>query len=259
MNRDTGRQALNVLALVVTIAVNSLASALPLNGQTTGEISDRFRIFFVPAGYVFSIWGVIYLGLLAFAVYQALPAQRANVDLRRLGYLFVWSCVANTAWIFLWHFEVFPLTLPVMVGLLLALIGIYRRLGIGRARVAAAQRWLAHVPFSIYLGWITVATIANATQLLYWLGWNGAPLGPEVWAVIMLAIAVVVAALMAWRHADVAYLAVLVWAFVGIAIKHAAAPMVATAAWAASALTAFFLVGGFLRKRRRLAGARLLR
>ena len=103
MKKDIVRQVVNLLATVATITINGLANALPLNGQTTGEISDRFDVYFVPAGYVFSIWGLIYLALSAFAVYQALPAQRENPHLRRIGYLFALSCVANSAWIFLWH------------------------------------------------------------------------------------------------------------------------------------------------------------
>ncbi len=103
MSKDRVRQILVVLAVLAMITVNILANALPINGQNTGEISDRFDVFFVPAGYVFSIWGLIYLGLLAYAVYQALPAQAENPTLRSIGYLFVLSCLANIAWIFLWH------------------------------------------------------------------------------------------------------------------------------------------------------------
>ena len=118
MNRNTLRQAVNVVAVIATLIVNGLASALPLNGLTTGEISDRFQVYFVPAGYVFSIWGVIYLGLILFAIYQALPAQRDNPRLARVGYLFVLSCVANTAWLFLWHYEQFAWTILAMLTLL---------------------------------------------------------------------------------------------------------------------------------------------
>ena len=103
MNKHIARQVANVLAVVATIGINGLANALPLNGQTTGSISDRFRVYFVPAGYVFSIWGLIYLGLIAFAVFQALPRERTNRRLERVGYLFVLSCAANIAWLFLWR------------------------------------------------------------------------------------------------------------------------------------------------------------
>src|SRR5210317_1147670 len=118
MNKDTLRQIIVVLSVLATIIVNGLASALPINGQTTGEISDSFDVFFVPAGYVFSIWGLIYLGLLAYAVYQALPAQAENPSLRSIGYLFVLSCLANIAWIFLWHYNQVALSVLAMLALL---------------------------------------------------------------------------------------------------------------------------------------------
>jgi hypothetical protein len=235
---DVLRQVVNVVAFVVTLVVNGLANALPLNGQTTAMISDSFPVRFVPAGYVFAIWGVIYLALTAFVVYQALPGQRANPLLRRVGWLFALSCALNSAWIFLWHWELFPLTLLVMAGLLVTLIAIYLRLDIGRAAVTLRDRLLVHLPFSIYLGWITVATIANATDLLYWLGWNGAPLAPEVWAALLLLVATGITLAVLWTRRDVAYAAVIVWAFVGILVKQADAPLVAYTAGLTAALIA---------------------
>jgi benzodiazapine receptor len=251
MKKDILRQAVNVLATLVTITINGLANALPLNGQTTGEISDRFRVYFVPAGYVFSIWGLIYLALMAFAVYQALPGQRENPRLRRIGYLFALSCVANSAWIFLWHYELFELTLVAMFGLLLLLIAIYLRLGIGRVRVSAAEKWLAYIPFSIYLGWITVATIANVTAVLYYLNWDGWGIRPEVWAVIMLVVGAGIASAVSISRGDVAYVLVIVWAFAGIAVKHAGTPMVAITAGLMALIVALTLLVGVPRSRQR--------
>ena len=252
MKRDTSRQRVNVLAVIATIVINGLANALPLNGQTTGEISDRFQVYFVPAGYVFSIWGLIYVGLIAFAVYQALPSQRDNPRLRSTGYLFALSCVANIVWLFLWHYEIFPLTLVAMLVLLLLLIAVYLRLDIGRAQVATVEKWLVHIPFSIYLGWITVATIANVTSLLDYLNWSGWGISPEAWTVIMLVAGVGIASAVSLSRGDVAYMLVIVWAFAGIAVKHAGTPVVATAAWVTAVLVALMLVVGLLfRKRRR--------
>ncbi len=254
MSRNLSRQVITVIGVAATLVVNALANILPINGQQTGAISDRFAIYFVPAGYVFSIWGLIYLGLIAFAVFQALPRQRDNNRLRSIGGLFALSSLANIAWIFLWHYEQFPLTLPVMLVLLAALIGIYLRLGTGRTRVSAAETWAVRVPFSIYLGWITVATIANASQLLFFLGWNGFGIAPVVWTVVMLAAAVVVAGLMALTRRDVAYLGVLVWALIGIALKHAATPTVMAAAWVATALVGLLLLWSAVRPLRLTAG-----
>ena len=241
MNKDQIRQIVNVLAVIVMITINILANALPINGQNTGEISDRFQVFFVPAGYVFSIWGLIYIGLLAFAVYQALPAQRENPRLRKIGYWFALSCLANSVWIFLWHYNLFPLSLIVMLVLLAALLVIYLRLDIGRTRVSTVERWCVDIPFSVYLGWITVATVANVTDVLYDLGWNGFGIAPETWAVIMLIIAAGLGVAMAVTRRDVAYLLVLVWAFAGIGVKQAAVPLVATTAWIVTALMIFMI------------------
>jgi benzodiazapine receptor len=245
------RQLAVLLSTIAVIAVNGLANALPLNGQGTGEISDRFEVYFVPAGYVFSIWGLIYLALIGYSIYQLLPGQRDNPRLQRIGWLYVLSCAANIAWIFLWHYEFFELTIVAMVALLLLLITIYQRLGIGRLRATAGETWLAQVPFSIYLGWITVATVANATSLLYYLNWSGWGLDAQTWAVIMLIVAAVVAALVSLTRGDVAYVAVIVWAFAGIAIKHSATTSVALTAWIAAAVVALTLLWGVPLARRR--------
>ena len=242
MKTITTRQLVNIVTTLAVIVVNVLANALPLNGLNTGEISDRFDIYFVPAGYVFSIWGLIYLGLLAFTVYQALPSQRDNVNVARIGYLYTLSGVANIVWIFFWHYEVFTLTLLPMLIILGSLIAIYLRLNIGREAVSAWDRWLIHVPFSIYLGWISVATVANATQLLYYLNWGGWGIAPEVWAVIMLIIAAALPLIDNLARGDVVYSLVFVWAYIGIAVKHADTPAVMLPAAILAAVIALMLV-----------------
>src|SRR5512134_2462313 len=135
--KDTIRQILVIMSIAATITINVLANALPINGLNTGQISDRFQVYFVPAGYVFSIWGVIYLGLIAFAIFQALPSQRENPRLRAAGWWISLGGLANSAWIFLWHYEQFPLTLIAMLVLLGTLIVTYLRLDIGRSAVPA--------------------------------------------------------------------------------------------------------------------------
>ncbi len=250
MKKDTVRQIVNVVAVLATIGINGLANALPLNGLTTGEISDRFDVYFVPAGYVFSIWGLIYLALAAFAVYQALPSQRDNPRLRRVGYLFALSCVANVAWLLLWHYEVFSLTIVAMVALLVLLIAIYLRLGIGRDAIPPAERWLVRLPFSIYLGWVTVATIANATSLLDYLQWGGWGISPETWTVIMLVVATGITAAVTFTRGDIAYGLVIVWAFAGIGVKHAGTAVVSTAAWVGTAGAALVTALGAWHQRR---------
>jgi benzodiazapine receptor len=255
MERSIARRVINIFLIIVTLAVNGMANALPLNGQMTGAISDRFKVYFVPAGYVFAIWGIIYVGLIAFGIYQALPAQHSNQRLRRIDYPFMLSCVANSVWIFMWHYSHFTLSLLVMLILLLSLLAIYVLLDIGRVPVKTVERWCVDIPFSIYLGWITVATIANATDALDNLGWHGGPIAPEVWAVIMLVAALAITcAVITTRH-DIAYSLVIIWATLGIAVKQWATPLVAYTALLVAIVVAVVLVAMLWRGRGKVAGA----
>lgn len=248
MNKDVIRQICVLLALIVTIVVNVLSNAIPLNGMTAGEISDSFEVFFVPAGYVFSIWSLIYLGLIAYAVFQLLPSERENPRLRQTGWWFVLSSAANSVWLFLWHYGYFGLSVVAMLTLLTSLIVIYLRLGVAKEVVSSSERWLVHLPFSIYLGWITVATIANITAFLDFVDWNGFGIAPEAWTIIMLIVAVVVAGLMAYDRKDIAYLLVLIWAFIGIGVEQADTPLVANAAYVAAGAVALLVIWVIIRK-----------
>ena len=234
MSKDTIRQFANLLSVLLALTVNILASALPLNGQNTGEISDRFKVYFVPAGYVFAIWGIIYLGWIAFTIFQFQSSQKESPRLRRLGYLFAISNIANAAWLFCWHYNRFGLSVLVMLVLLGSLIASYLRLNVNRSDVKRLEYWSVDVLFSVYLGWITVATVANITDWLYWIGWNGFGISPQAWAVIMLIVASLLGLGMAWMRRDVSYLVVLVWAFIGIAVKQTPAPIVVLSAWIAA-------------------------
>jgi benzodiazapine receptor len=253
MARQMARQTVNAVAVAITIVFNILANALPLNGLNTGEISDRFAVYFVPAGYVFSIWGLIYVGWIAFAVYQALPAQRENPRLVRLGYWFALSCVANIGWLISWHYEYFIAGPFILAALAILLIVAYLRLEIGRTRVSTAERWCVQIPFSVYLAWATVATIANVTSTLYFVGWSGLGIAPEVWAAVMLVVATIVGVLVYRDRRDVAFQLVLVWAFVGIATKHAGVPVVAVTAWLTSLVLLGMIVVGAISRRQRKA------
>jgi hypothetical protein len=242
MKKITINQIITILATFLTITVNGLANALPLNGQGTGEISDRFDIYFVPAGYVFSIWGLIYLGLIAFAIYQALPAQKDNALLKKISPAYWIGNLANTAWIFLWHYEIFPLTLIAMLTILVTLLYIYRQLSKASTGLDRNQKLFVKLPFSIYLGWISVATIANFSQVLFSSGWNGWGISPAAWAVIMIAVAASLGLLMQSRENDTPYVLVLVWAFVGIAFSQANTALVANTAWFTAALLALAVI-----------------
>jgi hypothetical protein len=257
MNRDILRQFAVIFTTLFTLISNGAANALPLGGRNTGVISDSFNVLFVPAAYVFSIWGLIYLLLGAYVVYHSLPSQRQNPRLRRTGWLVAISSIANGAWIYLWHFGVasYIASLIAMLVLLATLITIYLRLDIGRAAFRGAERFTVALPFSVYLGWITVATIANITAVAAYLGWRGAPLSETAWTVIMLAAGVIVGGLMAFTRRDIPYLLVLVWAFVGISVRWANMDVLSVAGYIAAGLVVLALVAGRLVFPRRLAPA----
>jgi len=219
MNLQTKR-ILMIISLLVTLIVNGLANALPINGLTTGQVSDRYPVLFVPAGYVFSIWGLIYLALIVFAIYILTKRGLANQIIDSITWWFVSANIFNAAWIFFWHYELFPITLVMMLGLLVSLIVIYLKLGIGKTKRDLVEKLVVATPFSIYLGWITVATVANVAQLLYVSGWRGGPISQPIWTIIMIVIATLIGALMVFLRNEIGYPLVLTWAFVGIWVKQ---------------------------------------
>jgi hypothetical protein len=262
MKKSTGIawSVVNVLLLAGTVLVNGLANSLPINGLSTGEISDRYTNLFVPAGFTFAIWGVIYL-LLAVFVFVALAGafrgREATLGaIGRIGFWFALSCAANMGWILAWHHLRIGLSLLIMLVLLTSLLAIYRRLGIGRSPVPLRERLAIHLPFSVYLGWISVATIANASAVLVDAGWDRFGLPETVWVTIAISMALVLSAVMLHRRTDFAYVAVVLWAFYGIAMKNRAlegpdrayVASTATAALAALAAALFFILLRQLKK-----------
>jgi benzodiazapine receptor len=248
MSNDKVRQFTNLLSVLVGLTVNILAVTLPLNGQDTAEISDRFEVYFVPAGYVFSIWSIIYLGWIAFIIFQFRSSQTESPRLRRLGYLFALSNLANATWLFCWHYNLFGLSVLVMLTLLGLLIASYVRLNVNREAISRTEYWSVDILFSVYLGWITVATVANITDWLYFIGWDGFSIPDQTWAVIMLAVASFLGLAMALTRRDLGYLAVLAWAFAGIAIKQTSAPNVVLSAWIVAAAMLGLAIYSLIRK-----------
>jgi len=238
------RQIVTIALIVATIVVNGLANALPINGQPTGAISDRFVVYFTPAGYVFSIWGLIYLGLIAYGIYQALPRQRDDAALKAIALPFWVSCVANIGWILLWHYGYFATTLLVMLVLLGCLVLVYRALSRYPQR-SVAEFICVRLPFSIYIGWITVATIANLTVVMEDKGLRPFDMGAEPWALGMVVLGTLVAATVGWIRRDVAYLLVIVWAFAGITVKQGGA-MVGIAAAVGAAVAVLLVLRALL-------------
>jgi hypothetical protein len=217
-------QIANGIAVMATIIMNILANALPLNGKFTGELSDQYPNLFVPAGITFSIWGVIYVLLIVFAVYQGRDLFHKTLSkmdfIQKIGPFFLLASIANILWIFFWHYEQVGLALIAMTVLLISLILIYLRLDIGRKPVPLKEKLCVQVPFSVYLGWITVATVANITALLVSISWDGLGISEILWTQLLIAIVVLLTILILFLRKDIAYTLVVVWALAGIAIKR---------------------------------------
>lgn len=212
-----------VLTYLLMLGVNSLANILPINGQTTGGVSDAYPNLFAPAGVTFSIWGLIYLLLGAYTVYQ-LDVYKKNVGtkteglLKKVGILFIVSSVANAAWIFSWHYHQIPLSMILMALILICLILANRE--IKKVPLGDKEILFIALPFSIYFGWITVATIANMTTLLVSVGWDGFGLSEGTWTIILLIVGTLIGISTMFVHKDMPYGFVLVWAYLGIFLKH---------------------------------------
>jgi translocator protein len=228
-----------VLTTVLTIVMNSLANALPIGGRDTGEISAMFPTVVTPAGYVFSIWLLIYVGLVGYAVWQALPARRDHARARAAALPVVVANLANASWILAWHHLWIGTSLLLMVVLLGALMVTYLALrpGSGAAERQPdggperepdrGERLWARGTFSLYLGWITVATVANVSVFLVDRGWDGGFLPATVWGALTLVVATGLGLrLLRWQR-DLPYALVLVWAFVGIVVAQSQHVLVA--------------------------------
>lgn len=229
-----------VVTYLVMITVNALANIIPINGRNTGEVSDSYENLFAPAGLTFSIWGVIYLLLGAHVLYQLGLFHGPELDagarlagdagrgvgtassraalLTRVGVLFSLSSVANTAWILTWHYD-FILVSTILLATMLVLLILITRV-ILRTELSTRDRLLVRLPFSVYFGWITVATIANITVWLVSIGWDGFGISETLWAVFIIAVGAAIGTTVILRDRDVAYGLVLIWAYLGIWIKH---------------------------------------
>ena len=235
--------ALNTIGLVLVLTLNGLANALPINGVTTGGVSDQYDNVFTPAGLTFAIWGIIYLLLIAFVAYGWFAA-RVDKDRfsRRIGPWFFVSCLANAGWILAWHSRLLPLSLVLMLVLLGSLLAVYLRLRVGLSSVSRGERLLVHLPFSVYLGWITVATIANITVLLVSVRWGAFGLSPQFWTVAVIGAAIVIALAMAFTRRDIYFCLVVDWALLGILLKRLGDATVPDQAVVAAAIAGIVMV-----------------
>jgi hypothetical protein len=213
-----------VLGFIGTVVVNALSSVGLINNVDPGTLSDEIPNLFVPSGLTFSIWGLIYIGLAALAVYSSISLFKRKDDesyfIDKMGIEFIVASIANIAWIFLWHYRLVEISLIAMVILLVSLLIMYLRLKIGKAKVSNAEKWTIHVPISLYLGWITIATVANATAVLVNVGWNRFGLTEVYWTNFMLLIATIITLLMLYLRKDIAYSLVVIWAFIGIILRR---------------------------------------
>jgi hypothetical protein len=239
-------QALNILAFIGVIIVNALANALPINGFNTGELSDMYPNLFVPVGLTFSVWGVIYLLLLGYIISQSLSLfnGKSTPDfVERIGGLFLVNCLANMSWIVLWHYQMTLIAFGIMLVILATLISIYQKLEIGKREASKRELWTAHIPFSVYLGWISIATIANLTAVLVDMGWQGGVIGEASWAIIMIIIGGLLGFFILTTRKDVAFGLVLAWAIIGINIKRITSePFYANIAITASVIAVLLLI-----------------
>ena len=228
------------IAIAATLVVNTLSNIFPPGGQNVGEIANTVLagVLITPANYAFAIWGVIYLGLIAYALYQLHYQRRREEHIQRVNQLLIVACLAQVVWIFLFTLQQFSWSILAMLAILLPLTGIYLTLDIGGEgrglaadgrspqRISPQRRWMAHIPFSLYLGWIAVATIVNVASALYAANWGGWGLSPVVWTVIMIVVAALVAQVVILKRGDVTFTLVFVWAFVAIALRHSDIPAI---------------------------------
>ena len=216
-SKPLNQKLITALVFVAVIAVNAAANALPINGFTTGELSDRYFNLFTPAGFTFSIWGVIYLALLGYVLLIFRSNQFSSSE---LSFLWVVNGVANMAWIFAWHYLKIASSMFIMLILLLSLIWITDYLH----KIKAPDRITRYVraAFDVYFGWITVATIANATALLVAMDFGRWGLSEGEWTSTMVGVAATVALLVSLMRRSIWYLLPILWAFYGIYAKHQA-------------------------------------
>ncbi len=220
-------QIFNLIGFIATVIVNFLAVLLPIGGMTTQELSDAIPNLFVPAGITFSIWSIIYIFLGLFSIYQIRDIFKEDkIEMKFLndiGYFFILGSLANVLWILVWHYQLVPLSLIFMIVLLVSLLLIYMKLNIGKSEVSKIEKIAVHIPFSIYLGWISVATIANITAVLVVLGVSGFGLLAEILTIIVIAVVVLITFAMLLLRKDCAYSLVIFWALLGIFIKQSVA------------------------------------
>ncbi|WP_295213577.1 tryptophan-rich sensory protein [uncultured Chryseobacterium sp.] len=216
-------QILNIIVLLATIGINYLSNTGLLNNETMASISAKYQNLFTPAGYAFSIWGLIYLGLLGFVIYYGPFAKNTEAKEKTIlntGWWFVISCIANSLWIFTWLYEYTLLTIPIMMLLFVSLLKIiWNNRGLIESRDFKTTVFL-RLPFYIYSGWISVALIADVATYLKKIQWSGFGIPETGWTVLMFIIAAVIHLYMVWKQNMSTFALVAVWALIAIAVAN---------------------------------------
>jgi hypothetical protein len=250
-------QALNLAVLVLVLWLNGLAGSGGLSGESIGLIANRYPSWFLPANYVFGIWSLIYLWLMAFGVYQVLPGQRTSPALGRLHMGWVTNGVLNIAWIVAFSFSRFGSALIMMVALLVNLVWIMERLEWHRGELGRGDRILVAYPFALYLAWISVALISNTFQYLTYLEWSGFGMDGQAWSAVMMVVAAALALVMVVHRGNWFFPLVFVWAFRGIADRFTDVPVIVNAAWTMIPMVLVGMVVGLVYRRGRAASEAL--
>ncbi|MBC3783792.1 tryptophan-rich sensory protein [Spirosoma utsteinense] len=264
MKNDKLRQFFVVFSVVTMIVMNYLSNARVFGGLTNGDISNKYHTLITPAGYAFAIWGIIFLGLLAFAIYQALPSQRTNVRFRAIGWLVVINTLCNAIWSPLFNNELIGIALIVILVMLFTAAMIEQRLlmrphipivapdldaTLPESPASSTETWLARIPFSIYFGWLTVATILNVAVYLTATDFSLMNLSEQTWAIGILIVGLVVGAWLFNRYRSVAYILVFAWAYVAIAAEQSATGSIRIAAYAGAIGAVLLAVSGFVSRK----------
>jgi hypothetical protein len=224
MASDRLRQISNLVFAVGQAAAPALT---PLVGLPfVGQVSDRYPTYVVPAGYAFSIWSLIFALCIAYAVWQALPAQAENALLRRVGWLTAAAFAGSMAWEFVFPAGAYGVSVLLIVTVLVSLAVAVGRMTDGRGRMSGAERWLAWVTCGIYLGWITVATVANVAQALAAAGVVELGLGAETWGTVLLIVAALIASAVTLRTRNGGYPLAVIWALIAVFVARRAPPVV---------------------------------
>jgi translocator protein len=220
MIKDTVRQISITFATAITLVGFVLSQIFPNNMTSMNEVSDKFSIYFLPARYTFLIWWVIFLGLIAYSVFQLLPSQKENATLRKIGWWYFSANLLSFTWMIFWHYHNYLFMMLTMVGVLFSLLSIYEKLNNEMVPISRGMRFFVQIPFSIYLGWVTMAVIADISQYLDAVGWNGFGISAKLWTVVLIVMTIIIAELTAFNRQDLVYLAVIIWSFIGIAVKQ---------------------------------------